>query len=464
MATLSEKLKEYYYNNTTSVDINITLKSLSSCTEGLSDVADFSQIIYANTAPKINFPKDGTYQILVDGIPDTTLGVTIPYYKGLFDSMILYVKASLCGETGINCLAVTQCTGDTNNILNTAISKEILFMSSYGTRYYAKPEDGDCAGPIASAMAGINCSSKTMYDKLYLQETLLGVSAVDGLLKIQIAELYLSMYKYDSSNFTSTETLDEIKASYSYTEIIPCINRLGINENTVIAEPCGIPHTASIKAVPIYTERGVLTSIAVTYNLNPKDDTFITPLDSNITGVTDVSSFDGFDKTVIMYTAQDITYYINYTYKRGNSTDTGRVEVSIDAREPQWFGGESIVSDFTLNNTIIDESALVFTNTGVKKYQSNSNATTSNYNTQGKYIWWITKNKVDIAPSGLGSLPQGDFNTTDCSVGAPSTYAIVWKEGDVRLVDGTVITYNFYRTCPIQDLDDQTAINEITQR
>jgi len=162
-------------------------------------------------------------------------------------------------------------------------------------------------------------------------------------------------------------------------------------------------------------------------------------------------------------TDRDVTYYIEYEYQRGNDTDVKRIQVSVDAREPQWFGGESSTPDFTTGGAV-NEGSLIFDNSNVKKYQATSNANTSNTNTQVRYIWWITKNKVDFSPGGIGNLPIGDFSSTNCSQGVPSTYAIIWKQGQVRLIDGTLMTYNFYRTCPLQYLEEQTLQYDVIQR
>ncbi len=446
---MTEKLKEYYIYNDTILEQVITLEKVDRCSDSsISSDVGTSQIIAPGETDKIIFPEDGTFKVKVDG----THTDTAYYYKAAFDSMILFAEASLCDQTGTNCLSMTSCTTEVENVAKNAISKQILYIANNSVKY---------SDACNQALLNISCSAQNTADILAKQEMILGTSNADKLLQIEIAEIYLQLYKED----ILTEAESEVREIYNYDAIIPCIRALGIQEGTCNSEPCGIPHTASIKAVPMYTDRGVLTSIAVTYNLNPKGDTFLRVVDSNvITPGTDVSTFNGVDQTVIKSTSNDISYFIEYEYQRGNDTDILKIQVFVNALEPQWFGGESATADFVPGATIIDEASLIFDNAGVKRFQSSSSGSSSNTNTQGRYIWWITRNKVDFSPGGIGNLPIGDFASTDCSIGAPSTYAIVWKQGPVRLVDTTVVTYNFYRTCPLQDLTGQTLQYDIIQK
>jgi len=449
---MTERFKEYYIQNSTNIEQVITLKEVNSC-DSISSTLNTSQIVPANSEVKIIFPNDGLFDIFVDAIADGRAY----YYKTLFDSMILYVRESLCGELGTNCIAVGQCATDKENVANSAISKLLLYTA------YNKDKYDDA---LLQALQNITCSAKIAADKLAAQEKILGVSDTKKLLQIEIAELVLMLYNEDIATMQAGETEDGYRELYEYDVLIPCINALGIKEGTVVQAPCGIPHTASITATPVYTDRGVLTNILVTYNLDPKGDTFLRVVSSNVvaTGTVDIPTFNGSNQSVNKTTDKDITYYIEYEYQRGNDTDVKKVEVFVNALEPQWFGGESATADFIVGGAIVDEASLVFDNANVKRFQTSSNTSTSNTDTQGRYIWWITKNRVDFSPGGIGKLPIGDFSTTDCSIGAPSTYAIVWKQGQVRLIDGTLMTYNFYRTCPLQYIQGQTLQYDVIQR
>lgn len=444
-----ERLKEFYIDNATGLDQTITLSKSVECNSGSADtfesVDGFSQIAPANTETKILFPEDGIYQVYIDDVFDGIAN----YYLTLFNSMIVFISASLCGNIGSNCIGVPQCAGDVPNYLNNAISKLILYISVSNPVY-------DTA--LNTAIQKIRCSTQTVSSQLYKQEAYLGTSSPEDLLKIEISNIYLELYKVD---YVATAPADyaEIEAMYEYDKISYCISKLGVMDCGVPAPPPGVAHTATISVVPTVIGLGVDTTVTVSYKFVANDDIFIAVLDTNVPNVS-VQKFDGFTyNEVIPNQTTAKAYYISYSYERGGSTYQNTVSVNTTAYAPQWFGGESIVTDYDVAGK--GDSALIsasFSNI-VPVYQSTSNKVTNNTNTDAKYIWWITTSPVKFY-IGAFEIQTGPWDDA-CD---PNSYAIIWKTLNTVMDDGiTEQVLYYYRTCPLQDLAGQTLTYELKQ-
>jgi len=451
LITITERAKEFYAFNSGDEPSELTLWREISCGSAGADygpVEDFSQIVEPGDTDIIKFPGDGNYTIFANGI---MIGPA-NYQKGLFDSMIVYVSAALCGISGINCLSLTQCTGDTPNYLNNAIAKVILYASMYNPKY----QEG-----IATAYQKIKCSAIEPFNRLLKQEKYLGISNTDEILKVELAHLYYELYNADVNNPMDIASKEEIDELYDYENISYCIAKLGIKTDCDPYVPPGLKHTTSLTVSPTTIGLGVGTDITVSYKFTANDDEFTAIISTNVPGLTSISQFDGVLRTTIDPKVETSkTYFIEYAYNRGGVTSTNTVTASLTAYPPQWYGGESTVQDFeslsTTNKVEVDDIFGAITNVS-PVYKANSDGTSSNTNTKDKYLWWITKNPVKFY-IGAFEIISGPWAQT-CD---PNSYAIIHKA--VTTVMGTEeVTMHYYRTCPLQDLTGQTLEYTIKQ-
>lgn len=439
-----EKLKRYYIDNTTGVDQEITLTEQTTCA-GFEAVTTFLQIAPANTLTEIRFPNDGTFTVYVDSVDQ---GIAYSYL-GLFESMILFISASLCANIGTNCITSPNCIGEVPNHLNNAISKVLLYISLFNPKY-------DVA--LNTAIQKIHCSAKIIEDRIRKQEQYLGKSNTDELLKVELGHLYLELYKADLA-LTLPNDAEDLRDIYDYDNISFCISRLGIMDCAPPAPLPGVEHTRSLTVSPTSIGLGNPTNVTLSYRFTANSDTFVAVIDTNIPNVT-INKFDGFTYNEIINgetTAK--TYFITYTYIRGGSTLQNTVSVSTVAYPPQWYGGETVTADFGTTGTA-SVTAIKAAITNVQPvYKSNSSGTSSNSNTLNKYIYWITKNPIKFY-IGAFQIPTGPWSDA-CD---PYSYAIISKQILTTMEDG-VTTQNlyFYRTCPLQDLTGQTLTYTLTE-
>lgn len=443
---MEERLKEYYVQNDTLGDKTITLKMESETICGQMEDVGTQQLVAPNTEVKVEFPKDGTYDVYLEG----SLVGTAKYYPSLFSSAITYVSAALCGDFDTNCASKTSCTGESYDVLTNAYSKLMLYVSNHATKY-------DQA--VITATTKVRCSSKEEWDDILKQESLMGVSDTSRLLKIQIGHLYMEMYAVDKTN-TSSGSYSDLDELYNYAKVMRCMGTLGIRD----CEPAyvgGQIHDSEFAIDPIEIKLGEENIVTATYKFTANDDVFVTVTDTNVPNVS-ISDFDGATHVEPMTAQTQATeYYITYDYTRGDLELTNTVSMSTIANPPQWFGAESTVDDYAGAGGKVLVSTLKGNITNVSpKYQSTSNSTSSNTGTSGKYIWWITSNPIKFFVGGF-EIPTGAWND-NCD---PNSFAIIHKQMVTVMEDGiTEVTMNYYRTCPLQELYSQTlayTLNEI---
>lgn len=422
----------------------VTLTEQTTC-DGFVNVEGFSQTIPANTEEEIKFPNDGTFTVYVDAVND---GIAYSYL-GLFESMILFVNAALCGGSSSKCITTPNCTGEQLNLLNNAISKVLLYMSVYNPQYN---------DTMISALEKVHCSAKVVEDRIRKNEQYLGKSNTEELLQIELGHLYLELYKEDLLN-ELPDNQSDLKEIYDHANISYCIMRLGIQDCTPPAPLPGAEHFRFMEVAPTTFGLGDPTDITVSYRFTKNDDTFVAIVDTNVPNV-DISKFDGFTyNEVISGETTGKSYYITYTYLRGGVTLQNTVTAKTTAFAPQWYGGEAATADFesagkaqvsTINAALTNISPV---------YKSTSSGSSSNSNTNNKYIWWITKNPVKFF-IGAFQIPTGPWSA-NCD---PTSYAIITKTITTVMEDGiTEQTLHYYRTCPLQNLSGQTLEYTITQ-
>ena len=438
------RLKRYYINNTTSTDQVITLTEQTTC-DGFVVVEDFSQIAYANMETEIKFPNDGTFTVYVDAQED---GIAYSYL-GLFESMILFISASLCANIGTNCITSPNCLGEVPNHLNNAISKILLYSSVNNPKY----DDA-----VVTALQKIHCTAKVIEDRIRSQEQYLGLSNTDELLKVELGHLYLELYKVDAAGELPADQ-EGLKEIYDYNNISYCIARLGILDCEPPAPLPGAEHTRFFSVDPTSFGSGIPTDVTVSYRFTKNDDEFLAVIDTNVPNV-DISKFDGFTyNEVISGETAGKSYYITYTYLRGGITLQNTVTAKTTTYPPQWYGGETVEDDFEVAGkaSFTDITAKI---TNVQPvYKNTSNGSSSNTNTQGKYIYWITKNPVKFF-IGAFQIPTGPWDA-NCD---PTSYSIISKQ--ITTVMADVVTEEplyFYRTCPLQNLQGQTLEYTLVQ-
>jgi len=437
------KLKKYYINNPTGIDQVVTLTEQTTC-DGFVPV-DGSQVIPAGTTEEVMFPNDGTFTVYVDANED---GIAY-YYAGLFESLILFVNASLCGNVGTNCISTPNCIGEVPNYLNNAISKVILYYSVNNPKY----DDA-----MLTSLQKIHCSAKIVEDRLRKREQYLGQSNTDELLKIEIAHMYLEMYKIDLAQELPGDQ-EDLKDLYDYYNISYCIQRLGIQDCEPPAPLPGAEHDRYMAVAPTTFGTGIPTDVTVSYRFTANDDVFVAIIDTNVPNV-DISKFDGFTyNEVISGETSGKSYYITYSYQRGGATLQNTVTAKTTTYPPQWYGGETVEDDFDVAGKA-SYSDIVSKITNVQPvYKNTSNGTSSNTNTQGKYIYWITKQPVKFF-IGAFQIPTGPWDA-NCD---PTSYSIISKQLTTVMADGiTEEPLYFYRTCPLQNLQGQTLEYTLVQ-
>ena len=432
------KLKKYYIENTTGADQIITLSEEETC-GAFTNLESFTQTVPANTTAEIKFPNDGTFEVFVDGV---TQGYATFYYS-LFESLIVYMAAALCDGVG-GCLQYSKCNSDVSHVSN-AITKTLLYVSVNNPVY-------DTA--IITALQKIKCSAREEQDKLTKMEQYLGVSASEEILKIELAHIYLELYAEDTT-LEAPIDLADLKELYNYENISYCIQRLGIMDCDPPAPLPGLEHTRTISVAPSTIALGKANSVTVSYKFVANTDTFVAVLDTNVPNVT-IGKFDGYTyNEIIPNQTVGTSYYITYSYTRGGQSLQNTVTATTTAYPPQWFGGETTVPDFSTiqgdGKAYVSQILSNITNV-VPKYQSTSNSTSSNTNTLNKYIWWITEDPVRFF-IGAFQIPTGPWSDA-CD---PYSYAIITKQVTTVMEDGvTEKVMHFYRTCPLQNLTDQT--------
>lgn len=431
---MEERLKEYYIDNVTLDDQVITLSKETDC--GVYQMLDSSQIIPAGEEIKIVFPSDGIYKVYND---EVEVGVAKNYVE-LFNSFITYVSAVICGNT--SCITKNACIQEEISYLDNAYSKGILYVANMTTRY-------DQA--LLNAIAKIRCSASEVWNDIAKQETLTGLSNTAELTKIELALLYMELRAKDIS-YTDPVNYEELDKLYKYTELKRCIKALGVVECEVPEAPGGISHEATLTVNPIYIPLGTPSNIIITYTFNPREDEFIEVIDSNVPNVS-LLKFNGLtqQETITGVTNED-NYYITYSYKKGGEIYQNKVEMRTIANPPQWFGGESTTADFSPGGVATVATVSAALSNIAPVYQETSNGSSSNTDTTGKYIWWVTMNPIDFY-IGAFKIPVGPW-TDSCD---PTSYAIITKTVPTTMGDGsTVVNMNYYRTCPLQTLYGQT--------
>lgn len=442
---MEERLKEFYLNNSTGTPKVITLKEETSC--GVFEtILEFTQTINANTEAKIEFPSDGTYEVYVDSV---TIGVA-KYYPSLFKSMIAYISAAICAGNDTPCLSNSPCSGEEIDLISNAFSKEMLYIANNTTKYETS---------LLTALSKTRCSTKEVWPSINITEQLMGISDTKELSKIELAHIYLELYSKDIT-LENPINLQELKNLYNYDKLRKCISYLGILNATPPAL-IGLPHTTSVTVTPSSIAFGAPTSITVNYRFIENGDTFVALLDTNIPNAT-LAKLNGVLQTeVILGVDEETTYYITYSYIRGNETYQKTVSATVAANAPQWFGGESVTADFasTGGKAFVSQILSAITNIS-PTYKEESNGTSSNTNTLNKYIWWITTKPVNFYISGFNVL-SGPWSPT-CN---PASYAIIVKTLVTVMQDGiTEKTMYFYRTCPLQDLTGQTLTYNLIEQ
>jgi len=437
-----EKLNEYYINNITGTTQIVTLSEEISCGV-FSTVDDFSQEMPANATTKIDFPADGVYQVYVDGVDQ---GIAI-YQKDLFESMIVFISAALCGPNG-NCSTLPNCKGENYDYLNNAISKVLLYTSVYNPEYNVA---------VTTALEKIRCSSITVYERMLKKEKYLGVSSADELLQIELGHFYLELYSAAKAN-TAPGDYVEFDSIWDYDNISYCIQKLGIMDCSTPAPLPGKAHTVTLTVAPTSIGLGTSNTITATYRFVANDDVFVAVLDTNIPNV-GIGKMDG--NQYVENIANQTTakaYYITYSYTRGGMNYQNTVTASTVAYAPQWFGGESTDNDFDEGGVAYVSS--IKANISVQPvYKNNSNGTSSNTNTTNKYIWWITTAPIKFYIGAFEILSGPWSNSCD-----PNSYAIISKAVNTIMEDGvSTQTLYYYRTCPLQNLVDQTLVYELKQ-
>ena len=442
---MTETLKEYYIVNSTGLDQIITLKLEGTCGE-FDDVVGFSQIATDGLTTKILFPSDGVYEVYLDGVLD---GVA-KYYLTLFKSMIIYVGATICGNWGTQCTSFSSCSNVPVDYMTNAYSKLMYYYSAMKDRYDAS---------MTLALGKIRCSAKEAWAEITLNETVRGISDTTELTRLELAHIYLEMYKNDAALETVGSQTD-LKTLYNYTAINNCIGKLGILDCDVVVPVIGVPHSRTLTRVPSTFGLGTATDITLTYKFTANDDSFLAIIDTNIPNVTLAKLQDGYSHSQIVSATVGTSYYITYSYLNGVDTLQNTVAVTTTAYVPQWFGGESTEDDFAKTGGLATVADIKANITNISpKLQSTSNSSSSNSETLNKYIWWITEEPVRFF-IGAFEILSGPWSAS-CD---PNSYAIIKKTITTTMEDGvTQRVLNFYRTCPLMDLTGVTLEYTITE-
>ena len=432
-------LKEYYIDNPLDIAQEVFLEEEISC--GMFNVVNMGQVIGPNEqGVKLLFPNDGTFKVKL-GFDDNGIAKS---YINLFTSMITYIEASLCGLKGGNCKFPTTSTGQAENYANIAYSKLILYSA------VSTPEYDDST---LESFEKIRCALNTTSSTLRRQEELLGTTDPTLLLRMEMAYMYVYMYKKDQENERGAE-LDKL---YNYDMISYCIIKLGIVLDTkVCPPPPGILHTHSMKSLPSMIELGVPINLNVVFTFTKNDDEFHSILSTDVAGMTDASFNGNPVPHTVVNLGQSQNFTVVYKYERGGQLLPDTAKAATKAYAMQWYGGETVLSDFSSYSEQLFEDT--FTNiTG--KLQSNSNSTSTNSGTKDKYIYWVTNRPIKFFV-GAFEMPLGAWSS-NCN---PNSEAIIWKKVNVTMKDNTTTQDMYiYRTCPLQDLTGQDLVYILKQ-
>ena len=436
------KLKEYYIDNTSNVEQEIFLEEEVSC--GIFEDVSTGQTLGPNEQEvKITFPNDGTYKVKL-GNDDNGIAKN---YIGLFTSMITYLEASLCGLKGGNCKFPASSTGQEENYANIAYSKLILYSSVNTPDYDAS---------TLLAFEKIRCALNDTYRNLSIQEKLVGKSDHVLLSKMEMAYLYLKMYEEDEK-YEKGLPLSQL---YNYETISYCIVKLGITLDAVVCPPPpGVLHTHAISSTPSIIPLGEATNVSTSFTFYKNGDIF-----SSLTSTTVLNLLsNAFDSATHFYPennpGQTKEYNVKYKYERGGQIFDDEAKDTIRAYSAQWYGGETTQSDLQVGSTYTQQKFEdTFSNINAK-IQSSSNSTSSNSNTQGSYIYWVTNAPIRFFV-GMFEIPQAAWDANCNPLGA----AIITKKVNVTMKDGTTTQDMYlYRTCPLQYLDDQVLTYSLIQ-
>ena len=444
--------KQFYYNNSGTDDIILTLEKEVACSSNGIDwdiVEGFEQRVAAGSEDLIKFDRDGYYKIyetnVTTGVKQEASPSPVQYRWNLFSSMVVYTEAALCRDAD-ECLTMGACAmhEPEEDYTANALSKIILYIAEMTPKYDTI---------LADVLPNIKCSAIGPYKTLESSEKLYGVSDIESINQIELAYLYDALYKADANMMGDR---DEI---YKHQKLSYCIAKLGLDTDCEPYVPPGEKHTATITVEPTIIGLGNPTDVTVSYRFDAKGDEFLAVIDTNIPNV-NISKLDGNTYHEIIQDEVDSkNYYITYTYKRGGVQEQNTVTASTRAYPPQWYGGESTRDDFSsggVANFTEIEASLINT-TAV--YKSTSNGTSSNTGTEDKYIWWITANPVRFF-IGSFEILTGPWSSS-CD---PNSYAIIHKTVNTVMKDGTTTkVLHYYRTCSLQSLQDQTLTYELKE-
>lgn len=202
-------------------------------------------------------------------------------------------------------------------------------------------------------------------------------------------------------------------------------------------------YTATISVAPTNAERGVNTSVTVSFNIASKDDTINTASINQSIG----SVIDDVDEGLISISggikSQNTTYTLSIGYTRNGVSGSGTHSATFTTYTPKWYGASETLEDVTAN----DYSELSELNKVV------SSASTMNFthnSTNDEYVWFVSSvNTNKITASG--------FDTTIGDWGDPT--AFFWKKAvpSFKLANGTdTVTMYVYRTRELQNTGGAT--------
>jgi hypothetical protein len=455
--TIYEKLKEFYVENNSVANCQVSAKKLIACgaTEEENTYLTIveTQLVEAGTTAQITiFPSDGNFVVsAINGLEDDIPFYAANYFPALFESTILFTGSALCG-TSI-CSTANKCSSSTESFADNSGSKLFLYYSVSRTKY-------DSA--LNTAMDKTKCKTINLVTALEGMEEYLGLTNIEAIRKIEIAFLYLGLYNTDIQGAT-TEEIEEIKTIYNYTNIKQCIAALGVSDCEV-AIPVGTPHTPEIWISNPLTalELGNNIDVTASFRFTANGDTFTGVTGSNLSPSPYLSEFDGsIYSRIDTAGAQgetDNMYYIDYTYTRGENTLSNRAMVPFTSYPPQFYGGTSTTVDFangsgevyvTDLHTELSDATIV--------YSPDSDGSSFNTGVQGNYIWWVTSAPIRFWIGTL-EVPTGPW-ATECD---PTSYAIIHKTCKTYMKDNVnFATMHYYRTCPLQSLDADQSLSYI---
>lgn len=438
---VSERYKEFYVSNITDTQQIITLYLYNPCDNSATPtlVEGSSQVVPAQTEVKVEFPADGTYDIVIDG--DSDNGTLAKYYLTLFSSFITYTSAALCGDG----TCIDTCSNTDDGYVANALAKAVYYMAVNGTKYSLD---------IDAIMANVKCSAAQEWTRITNNEAYLGKTNIEYLAQIELAHYYKSFRNTDVLTELSTG-IDDI---YDYEKINSCIKKLGITDCGDTTPLPGTKHTTTMSVAPTTLGLGVSTSITVSYKFTENDDLFTEIVDTNIPNVT-INKLDGFtQQEIILGQTTGKQYFITYKYSRGGQIYQNTISVTTTAYAPQWYGGESNTAKFNING----QASAATIKTAILNiqpvYKATASGTSNNTDTNDKYIWWIVNAPVRFF-IGAFEIQTGNWNDS-CD---PNSYAIIYEVVPTLMEDNiTIQNLYYYRTCPKQTLTGQTLSYTLT--